>query len=88
MGKKKQRDVQDDEGGQLRHKIPLGRLIVGDAHPDDTAKGPSRKRKTKQCGFEEPAAAVNRPLRHHATERLTVGAMPISYHRFTVAGWR
>ena len=35
---------------------------MGDAHPDDTAKGPFRKRKTKQCGFEEPAAAVNRSL--------------------------
>ena len=28
----------------------------------DIVKGPSRERKTKQCGFEEPAAAVNRSL--------------------------
>lgn len=62
VGKKKQRDVQDNEGGQPRREIPLGRLMVGDAHPDDTAKGPSRERKTKQSGFGEPAATVNRPL--------------------------
>ncbi len=36
--------------------------MVGDAHPNDTAKGPSRERETKQCGFGEPAAAINRSL--------------------------
>ena len=62
MGKKKQRDVQDDEGGQPRCEIPLGRLMVGDAHTGDAAKGPSRERETKQGGFGKPAAAVNRSL--------------------------
>lgn len=62
MGKKKQRDVEDDEGRQPHREIPLGRLMVGDAHPGDASKGPSRERETKQGGFGEPAAAVNRPL--------------------------
>lgn len=35
--------------------------MVGDAHPNDTAKAP-REREIKRCGFGEPAAAINRPL--------------------------
>lgn len=62
--------------------------MVGDAHPDDTAKGPSRERETKQGGFGEPAAAVNRPLlvqRQKAVNVMTLTARRYA-PRATIAG--
>lgn len=37
--REKQCDVQDDKGGQPRCEISPERLVVGDAHHDDAAKG-------------------------------------------------